>query len=57
MVTSGNLGDIKVSVVVCTDLSGKESIRKAGVGRAVTPGRLGSVMVSVVVCTDISGKE
>ena len=46
-----------VSVVVCTDLSGKEPHRQVGVGRVVTSGSLGGVMVSVVVCTDISGKE
>ena len=42
-----------VSVVVCTDLSGKEPHRQVGV---VTSGSLGGVMVSVVVCPDLSGK-
>ena len=46
-----------VSVVVCTDLSGKEPHRQIYVGRVVTSRSLGGVMVSVVVCTDISGKE
>ena len=42
-----------VSVVVCTDLSGKEPHRLVGVGRVVTSGSLGGVMVGVIVCTDI----
>ena len=46
-----------VSVVVCTDLSGKEPHRQVGVGRVVTSGSLDGVVVSVVVCTDLSDKE
>ena len=45
------------SIVVCTDLAGKELPRQVGVVMVVTSGSLGGVMVSVVVCTDLSGKE
>ena len=46
-----------VSVVVCTDLSGKEPHTEVGVGRVIVSGSLGGVMVSLVACTDLSGKE
>ena len=56
-VTSGSLGGVMVSVVVYTDLSGKELYRQVVVAMAVTSGSLGGVIVSVVVYTDLSGKE
>ena len=37
-----------MSVVVCTDLSGKEPHRQVGVGREVTSGSLGGVMFSTL---------
>ena len=37
-----------MSVIVCTDLSGKESPRQVGVGTEVTSGSLGGVMVSTL---------
>ena len=43
-----------VSVVVCTELSGKKPHRQVGV---VISRNLGGVMVSVVVCIDLSGKK
>ena len=45
------------SIVVCTDLSGKEPRRQVGAGIVVTSVSLGGRMVSVVVCTGLSGKE
>ena len=36
------------SVVVCTDLSGKEPYREVGVGSMVTSGSLGGVMVNTL---------
>ena len=35
-------------VVVCTNLSGKEPHRQAGIGKVVTSGSLGDVMVSTL---------
>ena len=57
MMTSGSLGGVIVSVVVCTDLSGKELHRQVGVGMVMISRSLAGVMVNVVVCTDLSGKE
>ena len=37
-----------MSVVVCTDLSGKEPQRPVGLGRVVTSGSLGGVKVSTL---------
>ena len=54
---SGSPGGVMGSVVVCTDLSGKEPHRQVGVDRVVILGSLGGVMVIVVVCTDLSQKE
>ena len=54
---SGNLGDVIFSVLVSTELSGKELYRHVSMGRVVTSGRLGGVMVSVVVSTDPSDME
>ena len=48
MVTSQRLGGVMVSVVVCTDLSGKEPHRQVGVSMVVTSGSLGGVMVSTL---------
>ena len=44
---------IKVTVIVCTDLSDKMPHRQVGVDRVVTSGSLGGVMGNVVVCTDL----
>ena len=52
MVTSGSLGGVMVSVVVCTDLSGKESHRQVGVGRVIASGSLGGIMIRVIVYID-----
>ena len=48
VVTSGSLGSEMVSVVVCTDISGKEPHRQVGVGGVVTLGSLGGEMVSTL---------
>ena len=46
-----------VSVVVCSDLSGKQPHRHVHMERVIISGSLGGVMVSVVVCSDLSGKQ
>ena len=48
VMTSGSLGGEMVSVVVCTDLSGKEPQTQVDVGRVVTSGSLGGEMVSTM---------
>ena len=40
-------GEVK-RVIVCTNLSGKEPYRQAGVDRIVTSGNLGGVMISTL---------
>ena len=47
-VTSGSLGGVMVSVVVYTDLSGKEPHRQVGVDTVATSGSLGGVMVRML---------
>ena len=37
-----------MSVLVCTDLSGKEPHRQVGMGRVMTSGSLGGVMLSTL---------
>ena len=46
--TSGNLGGVIVSVVVCIDLSCKEPHRQVGVDKMMTSGNLDDVMVSTL---------
>ena len=48
VVASGSLGGVMVSEVVCTDLSGKEPHRQAGMGTVLTSGSLGGVMISTL---------
>ena len=42
------------TVIVCTDLSGKESRRQVGVDRVIVSGSLGIVMASMIV-SEIAG--
>ena len=38
VIASGSLGSVTVSVVVCTDFSGKERHRQVGMDRVIAPG-------------------
>ena len=57
VIVSGNLGSIVVSVVVSTDLSGKEPHRQVDLDKVIANGSLDSIVVSVVVSTDLLDKE